>query len=154
MCQYMNIWLNKSILSPGVGVRQFPLWNPLRTSYSQEGQAFLYFTRSVCVSMCIYLCINVCVHGWCCMAFLSCLRSSLWVPPLYECHLSLLLPHFHVFITELLYTIFVFLVQILILGIIRFRFFFSFCTTDLDRYCLIFKETYKPFFNCRHSSLK
>lgn len=115
MCQYMNMWLNKSILSPGVGVRQFPLWKPLRTSYSQEGQAFLYFTSSVCVCLCAptYVYMSICMgvavwhpfHIW--EAAFGCLLCP-------ECHLSLLLPHFHIFITELLCRLFVFLVRILI----------------------------------------
>lgn len=77
---------------------------------------------------------HICLYAW--------LLSRYWGPPLLKCHVSLLLPHIHVFIRELLYSLSVSLVRILILGIIRFRF-FSFCTTELNRYCLIFKEKFK-----------
>lgn len=124
LCQYMNVWLNKSILSPGAGVRQLPLWRPLRTNYSLEGQAFLYFTRSVCVCLCVSTYIRMSV----CMGLVAWHSFNVWEAA-FGCLLcpSVICPCCFLILMYLIQnypTDFVFLIRILILGIIRFRYFF------------------------------
>lgn len=145
----MNVWQNQSLLSPASGVRQLSVNAPvcLGTSYSPRGMGiFVFHCKSVCVSTCRCTSVCVCAHiriiytGCRCIAFISCLRGTLLCACSPQVSFLLIASLFSgIYYKSTLHT-FLFLIRILILGIFRFRF-FSFCTRDINKCCLIFKET-------------
>lgn len=104
---------------------------------------FVFRCKSVCVSTCWCTSLCVCAHicilytGYCCIAFPSCLRGTLLCACSPQVSFLLIASSFSVIYYKSTLHTFLFLIRILILD----SDFFSFCTTDLNKRRLIFKET-------------
>lgn len=62
----MNIWQNKSLLLPAIGVRQFSVWMPLFASGQVTAWRDGYFCTSpykcMCIYLSVYICMCICMH--------------------------------------------------------------------------------------------